>query len=208
MAPIASEPLPAPDPREARLLAGALDAFAERGVLATTVSALVAATGASVGSIYHRFASKEGLAAAVFAEALRRYQAGVLATLADAEGAEAGVRGVVGFHCRWIVGERPWAEFLMRTRPREVREAGAAALRDQNAAFFGAVRRWLGPHVRYGAVAEHDLALTHALWLGPAEAAARSWIEWGRPDLPTATPILADAAWAALRADPQSQEER
>ncbi len=49
------------------------------GPRATTVAAIAEASGAPVGTLYHRFGSRDGVLAAAWLRALERFQAGVLA---------------------------------------------------------------------------------------------------------------------------------
>src|SRR5262249_56167375 len=64
--------------RQRGILMAALDCFTTRGVSATTIEDIRAKSGASIGSIYHHFRSKENLAATLYVEGLREYQAGLL----------------------------------------------------------------------------------------------------------------------------------
>jgi AcrR family transcriptional regulator len=57
-----------------------------------------------VGSIYHHFGGKAGLAAALYVEGLEDYQQGFLAVLARQPDAEAGIKGVVQHHLRGLRG--------------------------------------------------------------------------------------------------------
>jgi AcrR family transcriptional regulator len=74
---------------------GLLDAaerlVATRGCRALTVEGLSAATGAPIGSIYHRFASRSVLAAALWIRAVERFQEGLIAELAGSEPIPAGI---------------------------------------------------------------------------------------------------------------------
>ena len=67
--------------RRQAILDAALQAFTESGTTAATVDDVRRLSGASVGSIYHHFGDKEGLAAALYVEGLRSYQEGFLAVL-------------------------------------------------------------------------------------------------------------------------------
>src|SRR6266566_5134063 len=62
--------------RRSRILEAALACFNERGFTATTIEEICQRSGASVGSVYHHFGGKEGLAAALYVEGLRGYQRG------------------------------------------------------------------------------------------------------------------------------------
>src|SRR3954471_16108890 len=84
-------------PRQQAILDAALGAFLEKGVLATTIEDVRERSGASVGSIYHHFGSKEGIAAALFVEGMRSYQDGAVEALRAK-----GVRGFVRRHVRWV----------------------------------------------------------------------------------------------------------
>ena len=67
------------------LLDAAATLVARGGPAALTMSALAAATGAPSGSLYHRFGSRDALAAALWARTLAAFQAGYVAALDDAD---------------------------------------------------------------------------------------------------------------------------
>ena len=56
--------------------------FSERGLSGATIDDVRRLSGASIGSIYHHFGDKEGIADALYADGLRDYQGGFLAVLA------------------------------------------------------------------------------------------------------------------------------
>jgi AcrR family transcriptional regulator len=174
--------------RREQILAAALRAFDERGVFAATLDDIRAGSGASVGSIYHHFAGKEGIAEALYADVLGRYQDGFLGALGD--DARAGVRGVVEFHLRWALAHPAEMRYLLVASP------SGEAVRTRNRSFFAAVRAWWAGQPE---LPELDLALSHALWLGPATELCRHWLA-GRAPRPTRTEIelLSDAAWRSL----------
>jgi AcrR family transcriptional regulator len=61
---------------------------------AITIEAVVAETGVSVGSLYHRYGSREGLLALTWLDAVRAFQAQFLAEL-ESEGEDAGERAAL-----------------------------------------------------------------------------------------------------------------
>jgi AcrR family transcriptional regulator len=172
------------------ILDAALRSFDERGVLATSIEDIRAASGASIGSIYHHFGDKEGIAEALYVEVLGRYQDAFLATLRAAADAREGVRGIVAFHLRWAAAHPAETRWLLAGRPSG---AGIAA---RNRAFFGEVRRWWDarPQLRRLGLAE-----LHALWLGPATELSRHWLA-GHAPKPSrvSSDLLSDAAWRSL----------
>src|SRR3954468_22476320 len=103
--------------RREAILAAALDCFTDLGYDATTMEDVRRRSGASVGSIYHHFAGKEDLAAALLVEGLRDYQAGLLRTRTEAGShAEAGVRGAVAHHLAWVEAHPDLARLLLAPR--------------------------------------------------------------------------------------------
>ena len=95
-------PAPAAAPAREAVLDAALALFARRGYEATTVEEIRRVSGASIGSIYHHFGGKEGIAAALYLRALTDYQAGFLAALHARRGPRAGIEAVVRHDLDWI----------------------------------------------------------------------------------------------------------
>lgn len=186
--------------REA-LLDAALSAFTERGYGSTTMTDVRRAAGASTGSLYHHFPTREHLAAAVWLDALGRFQDGFADAIRRARTAESGVRGGVRFHVRWVVEHPDLARLLLSGQDPAVQQAAAAELAERNARFFGAVRDWHAAHVAAGTLRELPFDLLYALWLGPAQELARLWLDGAtRRPLDRSAKALADGAWAALTA--------
>lgn len=188
-------------PRRQAILDAALEAFVTQGYEATTIEHVRARSGASVGSIYHHFGGKEGLAAALYVEGLADYQQGYLRQLRLNREAEAGVRAVVRHHLRWVARNRELARFLDTRREAEVVVATDARVRELNRGTFAATDEWLRPHVAAGRVREVPRDLLYAVLIGPSQEFARHWLA-GRvkTSIKTAERALGDAAWAALDA--------
>jgi AcrR family transcriptional regulator len=178
--------------RKQSILDAALDAFLEKGVLATTIDDVRVRSGASVGSIYHHYGSKEGIAAALYLEGMRRYQA----VAVDALRAR-GIRGLVRRHVEWVTENPALAEYLLTQRELSVELASREELAELNRTFFAEVREWIA--------AQEDLEplpfdLFHAVVLGPAQEWARHWLAGRAETSPKrAARVLADAAWSAVR---------
>jgi AcrR family transcriptional regulator len=83
-----SEIVPPRADRRREILDAALACFVEKGLVVTTIDEIRLAAGASIGSLYHHFDSKEDLAAALYVEGLRDYQEGAVAELHAHPGAE------------------------------------------------------------------------------------------------------------------------
>src|SRR5437764_15041823 len=119
------------DQRPAAILQAALEAFDEHGFAAATVEEIRVRSGASIGSIYHHFGGKEGIAAELYVQGVRDYQDGFVRALERHAGdAEAGVRALVRHHLRWVQRHPRLARFLMGRRETELRLATEARLRE------------------------------------------------------------------------------
>jgi AcrR family transcriptional regulator len=179
--------------RRDAILEAALEAFTERGVEGTTIEQIRVRSGASVGSIYHHFGDKQGLADALYVEGLRRYQAGFLDVLARQSDAERGVKALVRHHLRWVAANPDLARYLLRRREVDD-EAANAALRRESA-------DWLARQRKAGRLRPLPNELTFVLLIGGAQEFCRLWLA-GRAQISIerAERPLAEAAWRALRA--------
>lgn len=188
--------------RQEAVLVAALDSFNALGVAAASIADICRRSGASVGSVYHHFGSKEGLAEALYCEGLRRFQEGYRAALAGHGQARSGVQALVRFHVAWVVEHGAWARYLLRTRADALQAATQARLTERNAVFFQDMAAWFAPHVRSGAVRPLPAGVLPALLVGPVHEWARTQLRWSDPiwDVAVAD-ALADAIWCALRGD-------
>ena len=185
--------------RRETILAAALEEFNAHGVAAASIEEIRSRSGASVGSIYHHFASKEGIAAALYLDGLRDYQSGFVAQLGAALSTREGVQDGVGYHVGWIATHRELARFLLLVRDQVVVAETEGALRELNRSFFAQVSEWMAPAVARGELRRLSPELLTALWLGPSQELARMWLAGRmRTSLSAAIPVLSAAAWKSL----------
>ena len=188
--------------RQNAILSAALECFTERGFAATTVEEIRKRSGASIGSIYHHFGGKEGLAAELYVDGLGGYQAGLLEALEGKPDAEASIRALVRHHLRWVEANPALAKFLMNRRETELRLATEARVRALNRDFFPRVAAWMERHVHSRALRPVPADLWEPLLLGPSQEFARLWLAGRtRIALRRAERELAEATWNALRGD-------
>ena len=180
-----------PAVRRQAILDAALEAIEAKGVLAATLDDIREGSGASIGSIYHHFGDKEGIAAALYVQLLSDWQRGFVKALRN-RGAEEGVRAAVDHHLRWAARNPPAIRFLLTFTPPR------SAMAQQNRTFFDAVRTWLASHAEE-IRQDLDLATGEAVWLGPASEYCRHWLA-GRAPKPDRRrrELLADIAWRSL----------
>jgi len=94
---------------EAEILAGAKDVSAELGPQNLTIAAVAGRAGVPVGSIYHRYTSRDEILAAVWLDLVEEFQERFLAELETAEPVRGGL-AAMRYVCAWV-----------RRHPREAR---------------------------------------------------------------------------------------
>jgi len=195
--------------RRREILDAALASFSELGYQQTTIEHIRARSGASTGSIYHHFAGKEQLAAAIYLDGLASYQDGLLVELERHKSAERGVRAIVHYHLDWIAAHQPLARFLLSMRHTEGVAATEGEIRARRVDFFRRALAWFAPHIEAGAIRRLPAPVLVSLIIGPAQELGRHWL--GRAADPEqakalrdARRLLADAAWNAIRTSEQN----
>jgi AcrR family transcriptional regulator len=185
--------------RKRHILDAALRGFAEKGLAGTTVAEVRRRSGASVGSIYHHFGDKEGIAAALYVESLRDYQGGLRALLADDAGPEETVRALVRYHLRWVAADRDRARFLLAGPPPRAAEGIAELNRDA----LRATASWLARRADAGEIRDVPFDLFYSILIGPAQEFCRYWLR-GRmqTSIRDAEDQLGAAAWRAFAPSP------
>jgi AcrR family transcriptional regulator len=197
-----SQIVPPQADRRREILDAALDCFVAKGPLVTTIEEIRLAAGASIGSLYHHFESKDDLAAALYVQGLRDYQQGAVAELRAHPEAEEGIRAAVVHHLRWVTSHSDLANFIFSMGGLHSPASRAEELREMNRAFFGNCSRWLSRHIRSGEIRKVPPDLYYALWIGPAHEFARHLLA-GRVRTPwqEAANLLAESAWTAVRGE-------
>ncbi|MGY1900350.1 TetR/AcrR family transcriptional regulator [Nocardia gipuzkoensis] len=115
------------------------------GPRAASVSAIAEASGAPVGTLYHRFGNRNGVLTAAWLRALRRFQDGTLAAAGEPDAIEAGV-AMVRAALRFGRELPEDAKLLLNLRPSDLLDGGPdaefrATLATMNAPLFEHLRR-------------------------------------------------------------------
>ena len=181
--------------RKEEILDAALHGFAEKGLAGTTVEEVRRRSGASVGSIYHHFGDKEGIAAALYVDAVRDYQEGFMAVLDGGGDPERTVKALVRHHLSWVADDPERARFLLSGRP----PRAVDSIAELNRHVLGATSRWLDNQVRAGRMHALPIDVFYPVLIGPAQEFCRHWLD-GRmsSSIRTAERLLGAAAWGAL----------
>ena len=188
--------------RRQDILDAALACFAEGGLEAVAIEMVRQRCGASVGSIYHHFGSKEGIIAALFFDILAEQSHSVQAQLGKARDVPGGVKALVLGYLDWVVAQPVRARFLFQAR--SVVAGGlradelATRARERNLALLA----WFEPHRRAGALADIPCEVMPSLVMGPVQSYCRAWLSGntGMPSPKKHRETLALAAWKAVAA--------
>lgn len=183
------------------VLAHALPCFNARGIEAATIEDLRQRSGQSVGTIYHHFGNKEGVAAALFFAGFDD-QSRAIATRTEAVAdAHAVVVELVTAYVDWVTALPELAAFLFMARETVAQGPHGDALRERLEARYAPIDARLAESVRAGLLAELPAELIPALVLGGAESYCRGWLAGRREAKPAAyAGLLAEAAWRGIAA--------
>jgi AcrR family transcriptional regulator len=186
--------------RRGDLLDAARHCFARTGVEATTVEALLAASGASVGSLYQHFKGKDGLAAALYMVGLDAFFAAARRRLEAARSTEDGVKALVRAYFDCAAADPDMVAFLIEARAYLDRTDHAGEIERHAASLMPEIGAWFASAIRTGELRPLAPAYIMAITEGPARHFMKRWLPRRQPALDEAREVLADAAWHALRA--------
>lgn len=190
----------APGRRE-QILAAGLPLFLSRGVAHTTIDDLATASDSSIGSIYHWFGSKAGVAASLYVSALEQIHRVALAALTSDNDVRKALRTAISAYLTWVLRNPDLASYALHCREPEVAVASADAVSRLNDEFEKSLHRWLSDGVRSGALKDFpDSGVFLAILMGPAQEYARAWLATTRRarQLRRAAVLLGDAAVVSL----------
>jgi AcrR family transcriptional regulator len=193
--------MPAAEPsRHDEILDAALRCFSHKGVAATTIADIRAACGASVGSIYHHFGDKDGIAGRVYVEVLRRYHESYLAALRRCSTGEDAVKTTVRHYVDWVLRHRDAARMLIEARHSPQVNDAEPEIRTETRRFFEAAHAELQRFIDAGQIQDLPPAVLTAVLVAPVSALATEWIRADRTtNAKRYGELLADAAWKAVR---------
>ncbi|MFC5749598.1 TetR/AcrR family transcriptional regulator [Actinomadura rugatobispora] len=184
-----------------KVLDAALALYAAKGPGGLTMSALIAETGTSSGSLYHHFGSFDGLRAALYARSMGELLDSVAAALERSRTARSGVRALVEAYLRFTQEDRPAAHFIHASSYADFLPPNADRIAEAKNPRMQRIVGWLRPHVEAGTVLPLPDPLTEMLVIAPVAETSRRWLA-GDPgvDLAVAARILPERIWHSVRA--------
>jgi len=156
-----------------------------------------AQSGASTGSIYHHFAGKEDLIAALYVDGYQDLHRAMRTAFAEARSVAAGVRALVERYLGWFETHELLGRFLLQASGTAYVAASAPAMRQEVSEFEGLVLAWLEPAIAAGAVVRMPAGMYVPLIIGPCREILRRW-EAGGVALAEIRQPLAEAVWRSL----------
>jgi AcrR family transcriptional regulator len=181
-----------------RVMDVALSHFSEHGIERTNVDEILKGAGCSVGSLYHHFGNKEGIAEALFIDGVARFNQAVLDALLPHHQVQAGIKATVSHCCDWVTENSQLAAYLLS---REIKLSARAKeeLRALDDDFSAGLYDWFVPHVRSGALLKLPTEIYMPLIAGPTLEQSRMWLSGRSRRSPSdVADTLSEAAWQSV----------
>lgn len=187
--------------RRQAILDAALHCFSTLGFDQTTLADIRQRAGASTGSIYHHFGSKERIAASLYLHGVRESQRAGLEALLRSRTARTGVAAQVAAYIDWVVANPDMTRFLFAMRHAPFVEEEEGSIEDLNDDVHARAAQWLADRVAAGELPDLEPALRWALVFGPCRHWAGSWLRGASTTTPAeAKRVIAVGAFASLQA--------
>lgn len=191
----------------ARLIGAAAACYGRGGRGGLTVNQLCAQANTSVGTVYHHFpGGLREVEDALYLDTLASYQQGLVTELRRHRSAAAGVKSMVEFHLGWMAENVGHAQYLNYFNASWLSSEHLDRLEALNKEFATGVEDWCTSHVSAGRIRRLPILLFGQIVLGSAqqygsEIIARTDTKQAAQEVRRAGPILAEAAWRAVRGD-------
>lgn len=184
---------------KSRVMEVALGHFSEVGIERTNVSNILTDAGCSVGSLYHHFGNKEGIAEALFIDGVNQFNFRLLEALLPRRTASTGIKAIVIFCCEWVTDQPELAGFLL-SREVTLSDNAKLELRKTDREFGQSIYNWFVPHVKSGALLELPTSMYVPLICGSTLEYSRLWLSGRNNRSPgDVASILAEAAWQSVK---------
>ena len=182
-----------------RVLTAALAHFTESGIERSNVGDILKDAECSVGSLYHHFGNKEGIAEALFINGLNQFNDNLLDALLRHQQTEPGIKSIVSWICRWVT-EQPQIAAYMLSREIKLSEEAKQELRELDQSQRDALTGWFAPRIESGELKNLHFNVYVPLISGPALEYSRMWLSGRYTRSPeTVSNVMAEAAWQSVR---------
>jgi AcrR family transcriptional regulator len=185
-----------------RVLDAALPLFAAAG-RDVHIDDLRAASGVSVGSIYHHFGSRDGVVTALYGQCLGELTSTLAAAVLATDDPRSGIESFVRTYLHWMDTHPAAARLIFSVTEFRLDAGGLEASSPGKQAALAELGAWYARHAAHGRVRTLPLPVVELLLVGPlAEYCQRRLSGAFPPDLSGSVvrAALTTAAWHALRA--------
>ncbi|MDT0308692.1 TetR family transcriptional regulator [Streptomyces sp. DSM 44917] len=181
-------------------LDAALGIAVARGAPAVTIADVAAAAGAPVGSVYHRFASRDLLLARLWVRSVRRVQRAFLDAPPGGDDPGLAAERAVALALRWVAEHPGEARLLLLHRREDLVRRWPRELGEELAGLNDAVADALRGHARalYGRASKEAVERVTFALVDIPYAAVRRRLASGEPLPPTLERMAVAACRAAL----------
>ncbi len=178
----------------------ALNCFAKADVESVSIAEICAQSGASVGSVYHHFGSKEGIILALLADGLESHLESLERALKRAGGdPRQSIEAVVGSLIDWVEANPSWAMFIYAN----LNSGGASSAEpiiEINRRYGRLIARYFDPLIEAGQIRRLPEECWPSLIVAPAHDYARRWLRDQVGHSPsTQRQVFVDAAWRIVQ---------
>lgn len=188
--------------RQQDIIKAALACFTEKGIAETNISEICERSRSSIGSIYHHFGSKDGLARVVYLDGIQEYQQGLVEELESHKKARDGIFGVICYHMEWVEKNPAWTQYLFKKRHADFMVPTQGEFAHMNQEFAQRIAAWFRKHVEAGSLKLLPPDLYPCILLGPCQEFLLHYREgYTKTSLPAAALEFGNAAWHALSAE-------
>ena len=189
--------------RRTIILRATLGLLAERGLYNTKIADIARESGASIGSIYHHFGSREGVFYALYVETFELCFAELRAAVLPSTTARVGIRNLADTYLRWVEQYPARATFIYDVSQGDILRSFLPEIAVFKGAFYAEIFAWMQPFIAAGEIVVLPPWAYDAILMGPAHEFARRWLG-GQRELPMAAAreIIADAIWRSVQPSP------
>ncbi len=196
---------PGSESRRRDIISAALACFSEIGFSETGMEDIRLRSGASTGSIYHHFRSKEQLAAEVYIEGIRNYQNMLVRAVEGCEEAREGIGALVSSHLEWIRGNTELSRYLFQKRHSVFMASAEEQIAALNREFGENLSQFFKQHIKSGTFKPLPPDLIISLVFGPCMEFTRQYLSGHAcTGFDKAIPLLSESVWQALAAQDKS----
>lgn len=185
--------------RKDSVLEAALACFSEHGLENTTIQQIQARANCSIGSLYHHFGSKEGIAEELFLDGVALLNRSMLQRIRAATNGEESVHAVVAAYCEWSTENQTLARYL-HSRDIDFSPAARERLHAIHHAYITDIFTWFAPFVARGEMRILPVETYVPLISGPIQEFVRRWLSGHHSTAPGEVQgLFAEAAWNAVK---------